>query len=113
MSAYTIQRVTRILRVALFLGVAAVWPLAAQAPVFDTSGNGMLNGTYYFRHVYYLVNTNPDSSGITGDINNAIALYGNITFNGNGGYTLNNAFVSDYGNSLTSDPLSCYIAGTT
>jgi uncharacterized protein (TIGR03437 family) len=112
MSAYTIQKVTRTLKVALFLCVAAVWPLAAQTPVFDTSGNGMLNGTYYFRHVYYLIDTTEDSSGIIGDVSDAIAVYGSITFSGNGTYTFNNALVNDYGQSVTAYPLSCYLAGT-
>jgi uncharacterized protein (TIGR03437 family) len=103
----------RSLKVALFLCVAAAGPLAAQTPVFDTSGNGMLNGTYYFRHVYYLIGTNPDNFGITGDITGAIALYGNITFNGSGAYTINNGFVFDPGFSSQPDPLSCYIAQTT
>jgi uncharacterized protein (TIGR03437 family) len=112
MSAYTIRMVARTLKFTLFLCVAAVWPLAAQTPVFDTSGNGMLNGTYYFRHVYYLIDTSADSSGIIGDVNDAIAVYGNITFAGNGTYTINNAFVNDYGDGVTADPLSCYLAGT-
>ncbi len=103
---------TRILKFALFLCVAAAGPLAAQTPVFDTSGNGMLNGTYYFRHVYYLIDTNADSNGITGDIGDAIAVYGNITFSGNGTYTFNNAFVTDNGAGVSAYPLSCYLSGT-
>jgi hypothetical protein len=112
MRAYTVQKVMRSLRFALFLCVAAAGPLAAQTPPFDTSGNGMLNGTYYFRHVYYLIDTNENSSGVTGDIGNAIALYGNMTFSGNGTYTIN-GFVTDSGAGIQSDPLSCYLAGTT
>jgi uncharacterized protein (TIGR03437 family) len=112
MRAYTIQKVIRSLKVALFLCVAAAGPLAAQTPVFDTSGNGMLNGTYYFRHVYYLIDTNEDSSGVIGDVDNAIALYGNISFSGNGTYTINNGFVSDSGAGVSAYPLSCYLAGT-
>jgi uncharacterized protein (TIGR03437 family) len=107
------QRVTRILKAALFLCVAAVWPLAAQTPVFDTSGNGMLNGTYYFRHVFYLIDTSEDSDGIIGDVGNAIAVYGNIAFFGNGTYTISNAFVNDSGAGVAADPLSCYLAETT
>jgi uncharacterized protein (TIGR03437 family) len=116
MRAYTIQKVIKSLRFALFLCVAAAGPLAAQTPVFDTSGNGMLNGTYYFRHVYYLIDTGEDSNGVIGDINNAIAVYGNITFSGNGTYSFTNAqgtpsaFVSDFSGGFQSDPLSCYLA---
>ncbi len=112
MRAYTIQRVTRSLRIALFLCLAAAGPLAAQTPAFDTSGNGMLNGTYYFRHVYYLIDTGEDSNGVVGDINNAIAVYGTISFSGNGTYTIN-GFANDYGAGFQADPLSCYLASAT
>jgi uncharacterized protein (TIGR03437 family) len=109
---------TRISGIALLFCMVSAWPLAAQAPAFDTSGNYMLSGTgagitYYFRHVYYLIDTEADSNGIVGDVNSAVALYGNITFFTNGTYTVNNAFVSDSSNSVFGDPLSCYLAGTT
>lgn len=45
----------------------------------------MLNGTYYFRQVVYTVG---DSSG---DLGAADTVYGEITFNGNGGYTISAA----------------------
>jgi len=102
----------RIAKVALFCCIASVGPLAAQAPTPDTSGNGMLNGTYYFRHVLYAVGTTADSNGIVGDLSEAIALYGNISFDGNGNYTITNAIVSD-SNVGAPDPLSCYLAQTT
>ena len=54
----------------------------AQTPTWDTSGNGNLNGTYYFRHVFYFLGDN------AGDLGEATALYGNISFDGNGKYTL-------------------------
>ena len=57
--------------------------LAAQAQSWDTSGNGMLSGTYYFRQVIYVLN-----GDAYGDLGEAVSLYGNITFNGNGTYTL-------------------------
>ena len=63
--------------------LVASWPLAAQTtPTFDSSGNSMLKGTYYFREVFYLVG---DSSG---DLGQALALYGNVTFSGTGTYTM-------------------------
>jgi uncharacterized protein (TIGR03437 family) len=48
--------------------------LAAQ--VFDNTGNGKLNGTYYFREVVF------DTSSGSG-----ASLYGNIVFTGSGTYT--------------------------
>ena len=56
--------------------------MAAQAQSWDTSGNGMLSGKYYFRQVIYV----PYDQ--YGDLSEAVSLYGNISFNGNGGYTL-------------------------
>jgi uncharacterized protein (TIGR03437 family) len=41
----------------------------------------MLKGTYYFRQVYYFLGDN------SGDLAEASALYGSITFNGSGTYT--------------------------
>ena len=57
----------------------AAWPLAAQS--WDNSGNSMLSGTYYFREIYYFV----DSS--SGNIAESAVAYNNITFDGKGNYT--------------------------
>jgi uncharacterized protein (TIGR03437 family) len=54
------------------------------AQTWDTSGNGMLNGQYYFRHVLYVLSNAGD-----GSLADALALYGTVTFNGTGGYTMN------------------------
>jgi len=63
------------------LVMVAIWPAAAQS--WDASGNGLLNGTYYFRHVMWLGGYN------TGNyLQEAIAIYGNIVFDGAGTYTL-------------------------
>src|ERR1700760_126391 len=74
------------MKIAQFLALSLVvagWPVAAQTtPTFDNSGNGQLKGTYYFREVFYLVG---DSSG---DLGQALALYGNVTFSGTGTYTM-------------------------
>jgi len=73
----------------------AVWflTLMGAAPVFaqgwDTSGNNLLKGIYYFRHVSYEV------SDAAGDIDYAAALYGTITFDGNGNYTMNTPWIVD------------------
>jgi uncharacterized protein (TIGR03437 family) len=65
---------------AMALLVAAL--AAAQAPTFDTSGNKLLSGSHYFRYVGYEV------GDTAGDIDSAITLYGGITFDGNGNYTI-------------------------
>jgi uncharacterized protein (TIGR03437 family) len=70
------------------LWAATGWQAFAQ---WDTSGNGMLNGTYYFREVAYFLSS-------TGTLSEADALYGTIAFNGNGTYTLNcTLYDSGYG----------------
>jgi uncharacterized protein (TIGR03437 family) len=56
---------------------------SAAAQTFDTSGNGLLKGTFNFREVALQVG---DSFG---DFGESTALYGTISFDGNGGYTLN------------------------
>lgn len=67
-----------------------VWLLAgitiggtAWAQSFDASGDGLLNGTYYFRQVAYQL----DNSG-SGSLNDEVSLYGTISFNGSGAYSL-------------------------
>jgi uncharacterized protein (TIGR03437 family) len=54
------------------------------AQTWDTSGNGMLNGQYYFRHVLYVLS----STAGNGTLSDAYALYGTMTFNGTGAYTM-------------------------
>jgi uncharacterized protein (TIGR03437 family) len=80
--------------------------LAAQAQTWDTSGNGMLSGTYYFRQVIYIIGDQ------YGDLGEAISLYGNITFDGNGGYTLTSgqwlAFDSSVGTAQTGNATGTY-----
>jgi uncharacterized protein (TIGR03437 family) len=64
----------RLARAFLLLFSASVALATAASPVWDSSGNGQLNGTYYFRQVLYV-------SGSEG-ISSAITFYGNIVFNG-------------------------------
>ncbi|HTS31119.1 MAG TPA: hypothetical protein VMH81_34845 [Bryobacteraceae bacterium] len=66
---------------ALLLTTAAGWQAAAQVPAFDSSGNGLLNGQYYFRELSYAI------GDAAADASDAVVLYGTITFNGNGTYT--------------------------
>jgi uncharacterized protein (TIGR03437 family) len=71
----------KLARLLALLWAATGWPAAAQT--WDSSGNGMLNGTYYFREVIYF------GSSSTGEISDAASLYGTIAFNGSGTYTIN------------------------
>jgi len=54
----------------------------AYAQGWDTSGNNLLNGTYYFREVFYIV------GDTAGDLQEAVALYGTVTFDGKGNYSM-------------------------
>ncbi len=73
--------------IAFLLPLVAAWPAAAQN--WDTTGNGLLNGTYYFRQVVWYVGDE------YGDLADATSYFGNITFNGSGGYTISNVQVVD------------------
>ena len=68
--------------VVLLLAACALQSYAQ--PAFDSSGDGKLNGAYYFRQVFYFSQT--------GD---AINVQGTITFNGSGSYTVTNASLLD------------------
>jgi uncharacterized protein (TIGR03437 family) len=65
------------------MAVVVAFSLAAAAgQTQDTSGNGMLKGSYVFRHIaVQIVDANFDPSDIT-------AVYGTITFDGAGNYTI-------------------------
>ncbi len=103
----------RVLAFLLFSAASAL-PLLAVGPTFDNSGNSMLSGSYYFRHVLYGISTSADTEGIYGDISEAVAIYGTIAFDGNGNYSISaSALASDSYAEVTEDPLSCYLAGTT
>ncbi len=71
---------TRFLRAVAFLTASLALPVSAQ--VWDFTGNNLLNGTYVFREVIYVTNTN-------GNVTRAVSVFGNIVFNGNGSYTIN------------------------
>src|SRR5208283_5779456 len=72
----------RILRGLFLLLAIGLCAQAQTTATWDTSGNGMLSGTYYFRQVYYFV------ADEYGDLGEAFMLYGNITFSGNGTYSI-------------------------
>lgn len=77
---------------AALLALAVVSPAAAQS--FDNTGNRLLQGTYYFREVIWLVGDN------SGNLSRAISAYGNVSFDGNGNYSLTSqVYDSDAGSS--------------
>lgn len=64
------------------IGTVAARPALAAGPVFDSSGNGMLTGTYYFRQViYYTFDGN-------GNLSQADAFNGSVVFDGAGNYSV-------------------------
>lgn len=63
--------------------------LFGQNPSWDTSGNGLLKGTYNFRQVHF------ETGDDAGNFSKAIAVWGGVTFDGAGNYTLQNASVLD------------------
>jgi len=69
--------------------LAAAWPVSAQ--VWDNTGNALLKGTYYFRQVIYVIGDG------AGDLQDATAVYGTITFDGNGNYSISGNYL-DYQN---------------
>jgi uncharacterized protein (TIGR03437 family) len=84
--------------IAFLLPVVTTWQAAAQS--WDTSGNGLLNGTYYFREVVWVVGDN------AGDLQEAVSLYGQIQFDGNGHYTVTNQSYNDSANNAPTNTLS-------
>jgi len=80
--------------------------LRAQTNTWDTSGNGQLNGTFAFREVFYqLANGH-------GDLAAGQAVYGNISFDGKGHYSLTNANVVSRNSSGTTTTALAAAAGT-
>lgn len=93
-------KLTKVVGRLLVLLTAGSWLASAQT--WDTSGNNLLNGTYYFRQVIYLVGSD------TGGLSEATSIYGTITFNGSGAYT-GNVTVFDSGSGI---PQTGAITGT-
>src|ERR1017187_6388527 len=83
--------------------------LAAQAQTWDTSGTGMLSGTYYFRQVIYV----PVTSGTyLGYLSEAVSLYGNISFSGTGTYTLTSGQWLAFDSANNGQPVTGTTTGT-
>jgi len=88
----------------LAVGMAAQAQTAAK---WDTSGNGMLSGTYYFRQVIYVL-----SGDAYGDLGEAVSLYGNISFSGTGTYTLTSGQWLAFDSANNGQPVSGTVSGT-
>jgi hypothetical protein len=79
------------MKIVQWLGIfAAAMACQAAVPTWDTSGNGMLNGTYYFREVVYGL-----ASGGGGALNSADVIYGTISFNSAAGTYSGNVTLYD------------------
>src|SRR5271165_1964380 len=89
-------------RVLMLLAAAG----AMHAQTWDNSGNSMLNGQYYFRQVYYVIGDQ------YGDLSDAITLYGNITFDGNGNYSITTADSGKYVDAAAGSILNFTTTGT-
>ncbi len=63
-------KMTKTARILLLCMVPACQLFAQSlfAQSLDNTGNGLLNGSYYFRHVLYGISNQPDASGYVGDI---------------------------------------------
>jgi uncharacterized protein (TIGR03437 family) len=96
-------RISKLAAIFLLLAWLTAGTLFAQAPPYDNSGNGLLNGTYYFREVIYVL------SDASGNFGRAISIYGNITFDGNGAYNITGTSVFD---SDVGAPQTYTVAGT-
>ncbi len=74
------RQLKQVLRAMLLTALALT---GASAQTQDTSGNGMLKGAFHFRHLaVQIVDADNNPTDIT-------AVYGTITFDGNGNYTMN------------------------
>src|ERR1700722_6334017 len=81
--------------------MAAVFGLPlASGQVQDTSGDGLLHGSFRFRHVAVQnVDANNNPTEVT-------ASYGSITFDGNGSYSLTGMTVNNKISSGAAQPLN-------
>jgi uncharacterized protein (TIGR03437 family) len=82
----------------LFLLALAAFPGASSAQTYDSSGNGLLNGTYYARQVIYAIQTSEAPAGTVGE---ALNVQGTMTFDGNGNYTISGSYLDSSSGSVT------------
>jgi uncharacterized protein (TIGR03437 family) len=71
------------MKAALVLLLAGVCAGAQPQPAWDSSGNALLNGTYYFREVLWIADEQASTL-----LDEALSHYGTISFNGQGGYVI-------------------------
>ena len=86
------MKITRFVLFALLMAATTHPALAADTVAWDSSGDGLLSGTYNFREVMWRNN---------GDTHR-VAIYGSIVFHGDGGYTLNSSVMDSTGGSVQS-----------
>ena len=79
---------TKLSFIALLLSVGACQSYAQSG--FDSSGNGMLNGTYYMRQVFYYY-----APGQVNDLSATINIQGTISFSGLGSYTFSGTILDN------------------
>lgn len=97
LAASYVQRNVRKFNFAVMLLALAGGNAFAQTYPWDSSGNGLLKGTYYFRHVLWYVGDN------SGNLGEALAAYGQITFDGNGNYSTTAALYDGGSGQITSN----------
>ena len=90
----------RILLLGAFLAAALLCGPALAQNNYDTSGNSLLLGNYFIRHV---INANLT---ISGQIGEAVSLTGTVSFDGNGSYTLNGQISDNTVSSGAPQPLN-------
>ncbi len=86
------MKITRFVFFALLMAAATHPALAADTVAWDSSGDGLLSGTYNFREVMWRNN---------GDTHR-VAIYGSIVFHGDGTYALNSSVIDSAGGSIQS-----------
>lgn len=75
-------------KLGFFVLLASVLACQLPAQTLDSSGDGLLNGTYYMRQVFY------SYSNQTASVIDPISVFGNITFNGAGGWTFSGSYMN-------------------
>lgn len=87
----------------LCLLALAACPWYASAQSYDSSGNSVLNGTYYVRQVMYFIESAGDVNGscVAAGSCDAISTYGTITFDGAGSYTFSGWYLDAGSGSAT------------
>lgn len=85
-------------RVLLLLSALALPSLSSAQNDLDSSGNGLLQGGYNFRQVYWLTDRNDKA----GNLRRSVALTGTIRFDGAGAYSLRAEVMDSASNRLES-----------